>query len=148
MENNPEYSELKYFCDTLEPHAIDWSRERKVWGKTAIPCGRYKVTLRYSTTFKRKMPFLENVPHFTGIMLHLGNAPEDTRGCILVGMAARPKNNEMDNANPMEVPNEELTDKATVIGWVSDSRDTFKKLYRLIEEAIENGEEVEVVVSA
>ena len=135
-----------YFCDTLEPHAIDWSKEKKVVGKTAIPCGRYKVTLRYSTTFKRKMPFLENVPHFTGIMLHPGNSPEDTRGCILVGMAARPTNNEMDNANPVDVSIRELSDKATVIGWLTDSRTTFKKLYELIEEAVGGGEEVWVKV--
>ena len=139
MENNPEYREQKYFCDTLEPHAIDWSREQKVMGKTAIPCGRYEVKLRYSNTFKREMPFLENVPHFTGIMLHMGNSPEDTRGCILVGNAARPTNDEMDNVTAS-------TDKATVIGWVSDSRKTFKKLYELIEEAVSHNEPVWMVV--
>lgn len=133
-DSDPEYHKQKYFCDTLEPHAIDWSKEKKVMGKTAIPRGHYKVTLRYSNTFKRKMPFLENVPHFTGIMIHTGNSPEDTRGCILVGKAARPTNNEI------------LSDKATVIDWVTDSRVTFKKLYKLIEAAIAYGEEVWIVV--
>lgn len=146
MNCNPEYSEQKYFCDTLEPHAIDWSKEKKIPGKTAIPAGRYKVVLRKSMVFKKMMPFLEDVPHFKGIMLHPGNSPEDTRGCLLVGVAARPTNDEMDNANPMEVPNEELTDKATVIGWLTDSRTTFKKLYELIEEAVGCGEEVWVEV--
>ena len=32
---------IGYFCDTLEPHCIDWSKEKKVAGKTAIPEGRY-----------------------------------------------------------------------------------------------------------
>ena len=74
-----------YICDTLEPHTIDWSKEKKVKGKTAIPCGRYKVTYRLSMKFGRKMPFLENVPNFEGIMMHWGNHPRDSKGCILVG---------------------------------------------------------------
>ncbi len=134
-ENNPEYLVSKYFCDTLEPHAIDWSKEEKVAGKTAIPCGRYRVTLRYSRTFKRKMPYLENVPHFTGIMLHTGNTAEKhSRGCILVGKAVPPSDDDTSR------------DKATVIGRLTDSRITFKKLYKLIEEAFDYGESVWVVV--
>ena len=134
-ENNPEYLVSKYFCDTLEPHAIDWSKEEKVAGKTAIPCGRYRVTVRYSRTYKRKMPFLEDVPHFTGIMLHTGNTAEKhSRGCILVGKAVHPTDDAICN------------DKATVIGRLTDSRITFKKLYSLIDEAIDYGETVWVVV--
>ena len=74
-----------YICDTLEPHAIDWSKEKKVKGKTAIPCGRYEMTMRYSTKFHKMMPYLMNVPNFFGIMIHSGNSPRDTQGCILVG---------------------------------------------------------------
>ena len=133
-ENNPEYIKGKYFCDTLEPRVIDWSKEEKVAGKTAIPAGRYRVTIRYSATFKRKMPFLENVPHFSGIMLHTGNTAEKhSRGCILVGKAVR----------STEVGDD---GKAAVVGELTDSRVTFKRLYALIEEAMEYGEEVVVVV--
>ena len=38
-----------------------------------------------SSKFKRAMPYLENVPQFTGIMIHPGNTVKDTLGCILVG---------------------------------------------------------------
>ena len=80
-----------YVCDSLEPHAIDWSKEKKVKGKTAIPCGEYDVEYRYSHKFKRKMPFVKNVPHFEGVMLHTGNRPSDSQGCILVGTNPRNK---------------------------------------------------------
>lgn len=138
-ESNKEFLMNRYFCDTLEPHAIDWRREEKVAGKTAIPTGRYRVVMSYSKTYKRRMPFLQNVPHFTGIMIHTGNSVDDTRGCILVGKAVRPHNEDTDFENP--------TSEATVIGRLTDSRITFNRLYELIREAMKKGEKVEVVVS-
>ena len=74
-----------YFCDTLEPHCIDWSREKKVAGKTAIPEGRYRVRVGWSPRRGRNVPWLKKVPHFKDIQIHAGNFPKDTRGCILVG---------------------------------------------------------------
>ena len=135
-ESNNDFRTSKYFCDTLEPHAIDWRREEKVAGKTAIPTGRYRVVMSYSKTYKRRMPFLQNVPHFTGIMIHTGNSVDDTRGCILVGKAVRPQ-------KPEE---ESLTGKATVIGRLTDSRVTFNRLYEIIKEAMKKGESVVVEV--
>ena len=135
-ESNEEFLTKKYFCDTLEPHAIDWRKEVKIAGKTAIPTGRYKVVLGYSNTYKRRMPFLQNVPHFTGIMIHTGNSVDDTRGCILVGKAVR----------PLKPEEETATGEATVIGRLTDSRITFNRLYEIIKEAMKRGEGVEVVV--
>lgn len=111
----------KYQMDTLEPHAINWQKEKKVAGKTAIPEGRYRVQIAFSKTFKRKMPYLMNVPNFVGIMIHTGNTAKNTRGCILVG-------------------------KNTAVGMVTESRIHFKRLYAQIEEAIDSGEEVWVTV--
>ena len=75
----------KKFSDTLEDKVRDLSSEKKVYGETAIPAGKYKVVMSMSSKFKRVMPYLENVPQFTGIMIHPGNTPKDTLGCILVG---------------------------------------------------------------
>lgn len=75
----------KYFCDTLEDRVRDLSREKKIPGETAIPAGIYDVVVNISPRFKRKLPRLLNVPGFEGILIHRGNTPEDTAGCILVG---------------------------------------------------------------
>lgn len=57
----------------------------KIYGKTAIPKGRYKIEVTYSPKFKRYLPILLNVKGFCGIRIHSGNTAEDTLGCLLVG---------------------------------------------------------------
>ncbi len=93
----------KWFCSSLEPEdrglASDMSlakiKSLKVTGRTAIPKGRYKVTLNYSPKFKDKSwakPYsgkvigIENVPGFEGVRIHPGNTVHDTSGCILCGL--------------------------------------------------------------
>ena len=91
-----------YLCNSLEDTdrglAQHWTeaavKVAKIYGKTAIPAGTYKVVLSYSKVFKTKtwakkygglVPELQNVKGFEGIRIHPGNGPEDTYGCILVG---------------------------------------------------------------
>ena len=82
-----------YFCDTLEDTDrgltqemnLDIIDKTKVYGKTAIPTGRYRVELTKSKKFGRVLPLLYNVKGFEGIRIHRGNTDEDTLGCILVG---------------------------------------------------------------
>ena len=85
-------------CDTIEDRDRDANRngvfdggETKVYGETAIPNGRYRVTLGYSPRFSpkyggRRIPFIHDVPGFEGIRIHTGNTAADSLGCVIVGV--------------------------------------------------------------
>lgn len=69
-------------------------KAKKVYGKTAIPVGTYKVDMTTSPKFanrvwgKRyngKVPQLLNVPGFSGVRIHPLNTAEDSLGCIGLG---------------------------------------------------------------
>ena len=86
------YMDGVYFSDTLEDPVIDIDKsgkfdngEVKVYGESAIPYGIFEITLNVSPRFKRLLPRLIDVPHFSGILIHRGNYAKDTHGCILVG---------------------------------------------------------------
>ena len=82
-----------YLCDTIEDKVRDHNHdgdledagEGKVFGKTAIPYGDYKIELSLSPKFKRILPMVLDVKHFTGIRIHRGNTAQDSHGCILPG---------------------------------------------------------------
>lgn len=115
-----------YFCDTLEDKTRDYDKdgevEEKVYGKTAIPFGRYEVIMSYSPKFKKVMPEVLNVKGFEGIRIHGGNKPEDTLGCVLVG-------------------------KYVKNGEIKDSKNTANKLYGIIEDAIKENEDVYLTIT-
>lgn len=79
------YVNGEYFCDTLEDKVRDIEKEGKVYSKTAIPSGEYKVIVKQSPKFGRMLPRLVDVPHFEGILIHRGNTAKDSAGCILIG---------------------------------------------------------------
>lgn len=122
------YVDGKYFCDTVEDTdrgltsdmtAGDIARV-KVAGQTAIPKGKYPVTLNVvSPRFGKrkqyafcegKVPRLVSVPGFDGVLIHIGNSAKDTEGCILVGVNRK-------------------------YGFVYKSADTFRRLYAEMKKA-------------
>lgn len=123
----------RYICDTLEDRDRDDNRngrfdggEKKVYAQTAIPNGTYKVTLEHSPKFSpkyggRKVPYLHNVPHFEGILIHTGNTADDSAGCILVGTNS-------------------------VTGRVTNSLVAFNKLLPMLEQAVARKEEISITV--
>ena len=111
-------------CDILEDKnrglMQDWELatiiSKKIFGKTAIPFGRYEITVTYSNHFGKPLPLINDVKGFEGVRIHSGNRPEDTEGCLLCGV--RPNYNECN--------------------YIIDSRITFEKVYKLIGEALLN----------
>jgi hypothetical protein len=130
------YVDGVYFSDTLEDPdrglrhdmPIEDIIMQKVKGNTAIPYGTYKVVMDIvSPKFAAremyrfcsgKLPRLLNVPGFEGILLHVGNTPADTEGCLLVG-------------------------ENKVKGQVINSTATFKRLYELL--AVADDVSIEIV---
>ena len=122
------YADGEYVCDTLEdrdrglsqslPVSVNTAMKRR--GTTAIPTGRYRVTLGIkSPRFSRYkaydwcggyLPRLLNVPAFDGILIHAGNSAANTDGCLLVG-----ENRE--------------------VGRVLDSMAALKRLYAILQAA-------------
>lgn len=111
----------QWICDTLEPHCIDWSKEKKTPKKTAVPEGCYRLVMKKSRKFGKIMPYLLDVPEFTDIMIHTGNFPKHTEGCILVGYN-------------------------TVRGLVLKSRDAFEKIMEKIDYALSVKKEIFVKI--
>ena len=60
-------------------------KEIKVYGKTAIPTGRYEIAITFSNKFQKYLPLLINVKGYEGIRIHPGNTAEDSSGCLLTG---------------------------------------------------------------
>ena len=74
-------------CDTLENPWKD-----NIRNISCIPEGEYDVRLRYpreSGTRDYLHLLIKGVPDRTYILVHIGNKPSDTSGCILVGLGSQ-----------------------------------------------------------
>lgn len=112
-----------FYCSTLEPPVRDYEHgEKKVYGNSAIPKGKYAIKFSYSPSFRCEMPYLCSVPDFTGIMIHTGNTVKDTKGCILVG----------DHLN---------------VGRIEHSRACFRMLKNRMLKALENKEDICITIN-
>lgn len=128
-----------YECDTLEDTdrglsndmSIDEIKKKKEYGQTAIPTGSYEVTMNvvspkfrnrsWAKPYNGKLPRLIDVPGYEGVLIHVGNKPEDTLGCLLVG-------------------------QNKIKGQVVNSTATFHKLMEKLIEANEKNEKISITI--
>ena len=135
------YIDGVWFCNALEDTdrglrqtmPVEEIRQKKIYGMTAIPSGRYIVRMDivspkysqydwYRKKFGGRMPRLENVKGFEGILIHPGNDALDSYGCILVGVNKQK-------------------------GKVLESRATFQRLWKILEEARKRKETIYLEVA-
>ncbi len=135
------YVDGTFLCNTLEDRdrgltstmSLAEIDKLKLKGETAIPTGTYNVRMdvvspKYSSNEwyvkncnGSRMPRLEDVPGYAGILIHPGNTAKDTLGCILVG-------------------------KNDVRGMVSKSREYFLQLYEKMYTAYRKGEKITITI--
>ena len=88
------YLDEKPFCYTTERPWLE--NQRSI---SCIPEGKYPIRFRPDPTpktmeYRTKYPFfsfhleLQNVKNRSGIYIHVGNKPENVKGCIAVGHSA------------------------------------------------------------
>ena len=132
----------KFFCNTLEDCVRDINKngtfdcgELKIKGHTAIPYGEYEITLDvvspkfskypfYKEVCGGKLPRLLNVPAFEGILIHCADGPQGHKlveGCIGIGFN-------------------------TIKGGLTKGKETFKALYKQLEDAKKKGEKIYIEI--
>ena len=123
-------------CFTLEDEV---RLDKKVMSETAIPLGEYEIKLRTEGGFHSKytarygdmhkgMLWLQDVPTFKWILIHVGNTDESTAGCLLLGETQQ----DLDKGKD---------------GFIGGSGDAYKKMYPKVAEAILSGEKVTIQYS-
>jgi len=137
------YIDGQLFCNTLEDKdrglsdsmSVEEIKKLKVYGKTAVPTGTYTVTVNvvspkfskkqfYREVCKGRVPRLLNVKGYDGILIHVGdgaNGQYNTAGCVLVG-------------------------KNTIVGGLTQGKETFKALYSKLSEANSRGEKITITI--
>lgn len=125
------YANDVYVCDGIEDTdrglnknmPLSEIKKKKVYAKTAIPVGKYQLTINViSPKFSKKeyyvkfcgakMPRVLDVPGFDGILIHRGNSEKDSAGCLIVGYN-------------------------TIKGKVTNSSEAFEKLYNILKSSKE-----------
>lgn len=80
------YVNGSFVCHTLELHDSTYFGDDFVLGKSAIPVGVYTLaTSVWSPKFNAFRPRIKDFKYSKNILIHEGNKPKDTEGCILVG---------------------------------------------------------------
>lgn len=136
------YINGKFFSNTCEDKdrhltsdmPLSKIKEVKVAAETAIPTGTYKINMntvspKYSmypwyvrNCHGARLPRLEGVSGFSGILIHPGNSAKDSSGCILPG-------------------------KNDIVGMVTSSKEYFLKLYNIMYEAYKRNENIYITIT-
>ena len=134
------YVDGQYICDTIEDtdRGLDSNmplsklQQLKIKDITAIPTGTYTILMNiispkyskkqyYMDICKGRVPRLNNVPVYDGVLIHCGNTAEDTSGCLLVGYNK-------------------------VRGKVLNSKLAFEKLYPMLKAAYKREESITITI--
>ena len=118
------YINGEWACDTVEDtnRGLDDAmteeqiRRLKVYSKTAIPTGTYRITMNvqspkfsqyafYKNLCKGYLPRLLKTKGFEGVLIHCGSSANSSAGCLIVGLN-------------------------TIKGRVTSSQATYKKLMK------------------
>lgn len=110
-------------CDTLEDKdrglsqslSLSQNKKLKVYGKTAIPTGTYKLGIHFWSKYRINVPHILNVPAFEGILIHNGTTHRNTEGCPLVG-------------------------ENTAVGQLTNGKHWMNKVTEMVAEALKKGE--------
>lgn len=122
----------KFACYILE----DQPQKVKVKHETRIPAGTYKIKLRtfggFHEKYKVKFPkihkgmlWLQDVPNFDSILMHLGNTDDNSSGCLLFGTNINTHNGRI---------------------TVTESTKAYTRVYPEIAREIEKGNEVTIEI--
>lgn len=138
------YINGKFFGYTLEDRDRGLSADMplaeikkiKVNGESCIPAGTYVIDMntvspKYqargaNSTYAKigfKLPRLLNVPAYEGVLLHIGNYPKDTEGCLLIGESIASKGDAINNSSA-----------------------AFWRLYAELEKAHKNGQRITITI--
>ena len=98
------YINGEFICNTIEDTdrgltqsmSEEEIKSKKIYGKTAIPSGRYKILMNvvspkfsqkefYMNVCKGKVPRLEGIKGFSGVLIHSAATADNVEGCRGVG---------------------------------------------------------------
>ena len=131
------YIDGEFICNTIEDTdrgltqsmSEEEIKSKKIYGQTAIPTGRYKVLMNvvspkfsqkefYMNVCKGKVPRLEGVKGFSGILIHSAATADNVEGCIGVGYN-------------------------TIKGQLTNIKEAFEKVYKKLSST---GEEIYITI--
>ena len=122
-----------FACFTIE----DEFRTVKVKGETRIPSGTYKIILRKEggkhENYLKKFPqthkgmlWLQDIPNFQYVLIHIGNTDIDSEGCILIG--------------------DSISQNITERGAIAQSANAYARIYPIIANTVIKGEMVTIEI--